>query len=82
MNRNLIVGVTEGAFSEHEMMTLGRYYSVKDEYEVDLHFLLAVAQEQLKKNNFENFGQLSAELMYNDREKQVYSKLLLGKLCL
>ncbi|KAF1493772.1 EF-hand domain-containing family member C2, partial [Eudyptula minor novaehollandiae] len=67
--RNLIVSITDGAFSEHEIMTLGRYYSVKDEYEVDLHFLLSVAQEQLKKNSFENFEQLSAVLTYNDREK-------------
>ncbi|XP_075376193.1 EF-hand domain-containing family member C2 isoform X1 [Mycteria americana] len=67
--RNLIVSITDGAFSEHEIMTLGRYYGVRDEYEMDLHFLLAVAQEQLKKNSFENFEQLSAVLMYNDREK-------------
>ncbi|NXX85998.1 EFHC2 protein, partial [Urocolius indicus] len=67
--RNLIVSITDGAFSEHEIMTLGRYYSVRDEYEMDLHYLLAVAQEKLKKNNFENFEQLSAMLVYNDREK-------------
>ncbi|KFU84097.1 EF-hand domain-containing family member C2, partial [Chaetura pelagica] len=67
--RNLIVSITDGAFSEHEIITLGRYYGVRDEYELDCHFLLAVAQEQLKKNNFENFEQLSAVFMYNDREK-------------
>ncbi|NXD79381.1 EFHC2 protein, partial [Halcyon senegalensis] len=67
--RSLLVSITEGAFSEHEIMTLGRYYSVKDEYEMDLHFLLATAQEKLKKNSFENFQQLSAVLVYNDREK-------------
>ncbi|NWI26364.1 EFHC2 protein, partial [Sula dactylatra] len=67
--RNLIVSITDGAFSEHEIMTLGRYYSVRDEYEMDLPFLLAVAQEKLKKNSFENFEQLSAVLIYNDREK-------------
>ncbi|NXN96237.1 EFHC2 protein, partial [Rhinopomastus cyanomelas] len=67
--RNLIVKITDGAFSEHEIITLGRYYSVKDEREMDLHFLLAVAQQQLKKNNFENFGQLLSVLVYNDREK-------------
>ncbi|KAM7129983.1 EF-hand domain-containing family member C2 isoform 3-T3 [Ciconia maguari] len=67
--RNLIVSITDGVFSEHEIMTLGRYYGVRDEYEMDLHFLLAVAQEQLKKNSFENFEQLSAVLMYNDCEK-------------
>eukprot|EP00075_Anas_platyrhynchos_P015529 XP_027304782.1 EF-hand domain-containing family member C2 isoform X1 [Anas platyrhynchos] len=67
--RNLIVSITDGAFSEHEIMTIGRYYGVKEEYETDLHLLLAVAQEQLKKNSFENFGQLSAVFVYNDREK-------------
>ncbi|NXF63101.1 EFHC2 protein, partial [Ciccaba nigrolineata] len=67
--RDLIVSITDGVFSEHEIRTLGRYYSVREEYEMDLHFLLAVAQEQLKKNNFENFEQLSAVLIYNDREK-------------
>ncbi|NXL33731.1 EFHC2 protein, partial [Glaucidium brasilianum] len=67
--RDLIVSITDGVFSEHEIRTLGRYYSVREEYEMDLHFLLAVAQEQLKKNNFENFEQLSSVLIYNDREK-------------
>ncbi|XP_075583157.1 EF-hand domain-containing family member C2 [Pelecanus crispus] len=67
--RNLIFNITDGAFSEHEIVTLGRCYSVRDEYEMDLHLLLAVAQEQLKKNGFENFEQLSAVLIYNDREK-------------
>ncbi|NXI91130.1 EFHC2 protein, partial [Psophia crepitans] len=67
--RSLIVSITDGAFSEHEIMTIRRCYGVRDEYETDLHFLLAVAQEQLKKNSFENFEQLSAVLMYNDREK-------------
>ncbi|NXS53837.1 EFHC2 protein, partial [Brachypteracias leptosomus] len=68
-SRGLIVSITAGAFSEHEMLTLGRYYSVKDEYEVDHHFLLAVTQEQLKKKSFEDFEQLSAVFLYNDREK-------------
>ncbi|XP_025953804.2 EF-hand domain-containing family member C2 isoform X1 [Dromaius novaehollandiae] len=68
--RNLIVNITDGALSEHEIMTLGRYYSMRDDSEMDVHFLLAVAQEQLKKKSFENFGQLSAVLVYNDREKR------------
>uniref|UniRef100_A0A8C3LH16 EF-hand domain-containing family member C2 n=1 Tax=Chrysolophus pictus TaxID=9089 RepID=A0A8C3LH16_CHRPC len=67
--RNLIVSITDGAFSEHEIMTLGRHYREKEEYEMDHYFLLAKAQEQLKKNSFENFEQLSIVLVYNDREK-------------
>lgn len=65
----MIVSITDGAFSEHEIMTLGRHYGEKEEYEIDHHFLLAKAQEQLKKNSFENFEQLSTILVYNDREK-------------
>ncbi|NXY84320.1 EFHC2 protein, partial [Alcedo cyanopectus] len=68
-SRNLLVSITEGALSEHEIITLGRYYGVKDEYETDLHFLLATAQLQLKKHSFENFQQLAAVFAYNDREK-------------
>ncbi|XP_074760965.1 EF-hand domain-containing family member C2 isoform X2 [Athene noctua] len=67
--RDLIISITDGVFPEHEIRTLARYYSVREEYEMDLHRLLAMAQEQLKKNNFENFEQLSAVLIYNDREK-------------
>ncbi|KAM6290237.1 EF-hand domain-containing family member C2 [Porphyrio hochstetteri] len=67
--RNLIVSMTDGAFSEHEIMTIGRYYRVRDEYEIDLHFLLAVAQEQLKKNNFDDFERLSAVFAYKDHVK-------------
>lgn len=50
-------------------MTLGRHYREKEEYEMDHYFLLAKAQEQLKKNSFENFEQLSIVLGYNDHEK-------------
>ncbi|NWU99193.1 EFHC2 protein, partial [Upupa epops] len=67
--RNLIASVTEGVFSEHEMVTLGRYYGVKEKYESDLHSLLAGAREQLKKNSFDSFEQLLAVLVYNDRKK-------------
>ncbi|KAK2527105.1 Efhc2 [Columba guinea] len=67
--RNLIVSITDGAFSEHEVITLGHCYGVRDEYKIDLYYLLAVAQEKLKKNNFDNFEQLSAVLTYNDCKK-------------
>ncbi|KAH1186802.1 EF-hand domain-containing family member C2 isoform X1 [Mauremys mutica] len=67
--RNLMVNITGGKLSEHEIMTIGRHYSEQNEFEMDINFLLAVAQEQLKKNSFENFGQLSATFIYNDREK-------------
>lgn len=67
--RNLMLNISDGKLSEHEIMTLGRYYSVREENEMDSSFLLAVSQEHLKKNNFENFGQLLATFEYNDRKK-------------
>ncbi|XP_042312233.1 EF-hand domain-containing family member C2 isoform X1 [Sceloporus undulatus] len=67
--RNLMLSISDGKLSEHEIMTVGRYYSARDENEMDAKYLLAVSQEQLKKNNFENFAQLCANLAYNDRDK-------------
>ncbi|KAJ6667654.1 hypothetical protein lerEdw1_016775 [Lerista edwardsae] len=67
--RHLMLNISDGKLSEHEIMTLGRYYSVREENEMDSSFLLAVAQEHLKKNNIENFGQLLATFEYNDRKK-------------
>lgn len=69
MNRNWVVSVAAGGFSEHEIMTLGRHYGMRDESQTDLYLLLSVAQEKLKKNAFENFEQLIAVFLYNDREK-------------
>ncbi|XP_033003020.1 EF-hand domain-containing family member C2 [Lacerta agilis] len=67
--RNLLLNISDRNLSEHEIMTLGRYYSLRDKNEMDTTYLLAVAQEQLKKNSFENFGQVLAVLAYNDRSK-------------
>ncbi|XP_034279763.1 EF-hand domain-containing family member C2 [Pantherophis guttatus] len=67
--RNVLLNISDGKLSEHEIMTIGRYYSVREENEMDATYLLAVSQENLKKNNFENFGQLLAALAYSDREK-------------
>ncbi|XP_069492602.1 EF-hand domain-containing family member C2 [Ambystoma mexicanum] len=67
--RNLITRISDGNLCEHEIMTLGRNYGVRDTGEVDLNVLLAVAQEQLKRKAFENFSKLTDVFMYNDREK-------------
>ncbi|XP_058714164.1 EF-hand domain-containing family member C2 [Poecile atricapillus] len=67
--RNWIVSVAGGGFSEHEIMTLGRHYGMRDDNQIDLLLLLTVAQDKLKKNAFEYFEQLIAVFLYNDREK-------------
>ncbi|KAL8190434.1 UNVERIFIED_CONTAM: hypothetical protein K2H54_053984 [Gekko kuhli] len=67
--RKVMMNISDGKLSEHEIMTIGRYYSVRDKNEMDITFLLAVSQEHLKKSSFENFGQLLASFVYNDRDK-------------
>lgn len=69
VNRNWIVSVTGGGFSEHEIITLGRHYGVRDDSQTDLSVLFSMAQEKLKKNAFEYFEHLMSVFLYNDREK-------------
>lgn len=64
-----MMDIAEKSLTEHEIMTLGRYYSVREKPEVDLGLLMAVAQEQLKKKSFENFSKLTDAFVYNDRER-------------
>ncbi|KAM4701524.1 EF-hand domain-containing family member C2 [Discoglossus pictus] len=68
--RNLLTQITEGNLTEHEIMTIGRYYSVREQPEVDFNVILAVAQEQMKRKTFEDFSKLSDAFLYNDREKK------------
>ncbi|KAM4797250.1 EF-hand domain-containing family member C2 [Rhinophrynus dorsalis] len=67
--RNLLVDISEEKLTEHEIMTIGRYYSVREKPEVDVGFLTAVAQEQLKKKPFENFSKLCDAFVYNDQKR-------------
>nr|XP_033805120.1 EF-hand domain-containing family member C2 [Geotrypetes seraphini] len=67
--RNLLLNVSGGTLSEHEIMTVARYYSVQEGADVDINFLLAKAQDQLKRNNFEDFPKLREYFMQNDRKR-------------
>uniref|UniRef100_A0A8C5LW21 EF-hand domain-containing family member C2 n=1 Tax=Leptobrachium leishanense TaxID=445787 RepID=A0A8C5LW21_9ANUR len=67
--RNVLADISDRQLTEHQIMTLGRYYSVREKHEVDLSSLLALAHEQLKKKSFENFNKLCDAFKYNDREK-------------
>jgi len=46
-------------FSEHEIMTVGRHYAHREPEDVDMALVLAVAQERLRKKNFEVYFVLS-----------------------
>lgn len=62
--RNLLAQLN--TFSEHEIMTIGRHYAQREPEEVDMPLVLAVAQEKLKKKNFEDFARLQEGLTYED----------------
>ncbi|XP_053560606.1 EF-hand domain-containing family member C2 [Bombina bombina] len=68
--RNLLVQISDGKLTEHEIMTVGRHYSIRENPEVDISVLLSVAQEQLKKKTFEDFSKLMDACVYNDRERK------------
>ncbi|KAG8450488.1 hypothetical protein GDO86_002953 [Hymenochirus boettgeri] len=67
--RNLLADISEKNLTEHEIMTIGRYYSTREKPDIDLEFLTAVAQEQLKRKTFENFSKLNDVFVYNDQAR-------------
>ncbi|KAK2491475.1 hypothetical protein MC885_007461, partial [Smutsia gigantea] len=63
------MSLTVGKLTDHEVITIARYYRVPEDTCLDLNVLIARAHEQLKKNAFENFERLIARCVYQDREK-------------
>ncbi|XP_034504673.1 EF-hand domain-containing family member C2 isoform X2 [Ailuropoda melanoleuca] len=68
--RDIILSLTVGKLTEHEVITLARHYQVPEDTRPDMNVLMAQAHEQLKKNTFENFERLIATCVYEDREKK------------
>ncbi|KAL0985420.1 hypothetical protein UPYG_G00156660 [Umbra pygmaea] len=52
--------------SEHEVMTLGRCFCERQQPETDVKLLLAVAQDQLRKNHFESFSDMTRAFTHQD----------------
>ncbi|KAL2081357.1 hypothetical protein ACEWY4_023210 [Coilia grayii] len=64
--RSLLVA-TDCGLSEHEIMTLGRTYSEREQPEADLGMMLAVAQDQLRRKHFEAFADMVRAFVHEDR---------------
>lgn len=63
----------EPTISDQEIMTLARMYSERTGEEgLDTRKLLAIAQEQLRKRNFEGFARLVESFQQADRDKSGY----------
>jgi Ca2+-binding EF-hand superfamily protein len=68
-SRNLMVQLGGSSLSEHEIMTLARYYSDNQDNKMPLEALVSVAQEQLRRSNFENFAKLVESLLSYDTDR-------------
>lgn len=56
-------------FTEQEIITLCRHYAHKKVEEYDFQSLIAVAQDHLRKHNFETFSKLKEALVSRDAKK-------------
>lgn len=63
------MSLTVGKLTDHEVITIARYYRVPEDTCLDSSVIIAQVHEQLKKNYFENFERLIARCVFQDREK-------------
>ncbi|CAH1781543.1 unnamed protein product [Owenia fusiformis] len=67
---DMLLQVAPGLLTEHEIMTIGRYYMEKKEDDrLDINTLIAITQEQLRKHNFEGFTKLNEQFMHHDNSR-------------
>lgn len=68
--------------SEHEIMTVARYYSDSQDEKMPLEGLVSVVQEQLRRSNFENFAKLVEGLSSYDTDRSGFVDVeLVRKTC-
>ncbi|XP_072118369.1 EF-hand domain-containing family member C2 isoform X2 [Mobula birostris] len=67
--RNIIIQIGEGHLTEHEVITMGRYYSIREEQETEVCLILHLVHEVLRKNGFEDFLKISEAFIYEDRQR-------------
>lgn len=67
-HRSLLLGL-DCDLSEHEVLVLGRRFSEREQPEVDVGLMLAVAQHFLKKHSFEQFPKMASAFAHQDRHK-------------
>ncbi|KAK7882331.1 hypothetical protein WMY93_028505 [Mugilogobius chulae] len=66
--RGLLMGL-ECGLSEHEVLVLARCFSKREQSELDVSLMLAVAQDFLRKKHFEDFCEMTKAFTYHDRHK-------------
>lgn len=67
-SRSLLADM-DSQLSEHEIIMLGRTYSVREQPELDISLLLAIAQDHLRKKQFECFSEMLRAFTHEDRDR-------------
>lgn len=66
--RCLLKQMTEGQLLDHEIMTLARFYGDRPAVDLNPAQVIGVAQQQLRKHNFENFTKILEAGNHVDRK--------------
>ncbi|XP_033122586.1 EF-hand domain-containing family member C2-like [Anneissia japonica] len=67
--RNLMVQLGGSLLADHEIMTVARFYCDTQDTKLDLNTIVSIVQEQLRKNNFENFTKLTEGFIHHDTDR-------------
>ncbi|XP_042201371.1 EF-hand domain-containing family member C2 [Callorhinchus milii] len=67
--RDILLEIAQEHFTPHEIMTICRYYSIREQPGSDLCVVLALVQEQLRKHPFEDFTKLTQAFTFEDQQR-------------
>ena len=69
--RNIVLQMAQSQLTEHEIITIARYYQDRQEDNTTAQQMVAMAQEQLRKANFDDFSALLEQCIKFDKERYV-----------
>jgi hypothetical protein len=67
--RSTLQGLAQGLLSDHEIIALARFYQDNRDSSLTASTLFAVAQEELRKVNFEDFRDLQTLCIQHDTDR-------------
>lgn len=70
--RNIVLRMAQSQLTEHEIITIARYYQDRQEDDTTAQQMVAMAQEQLRKANFDDFSAMLEQCIKFDKERTGY----------
>ena len=74
--RQALHRIMPGVLNDHEIISIARCFQDQKDDDLNVDTLIAVAQEQLRKNNFENFTRVHEQCVHYDKERYVVFYIL------